>query len=255
MKIVYAANNKNGLIVLKELIKQKIEIEYLILHPFKKAKFFYEILSQANIKNENIIVWNKKNIFKIKEKLMNKTSNILFSVNFGYKIPNDILELFELPINLHISYLPFNKGANPNIWPIIDGSPAGVTLHKMTSNFDEGQILFQEKVAVNSLDTGKTLYQKLEKKSVEIVKKYFNKIVKRDFILKNNNVGTYHTKDDFKAICKIDLKKEYKAKDLINLLRGLTYPPYKNAYFIDENGEKIYIDIKLYKENKNDNSI
>jgi len=39
-----------------------------------------------------------------------------------------------------------------------------------------------------------------------------------------------------------------KAKDLINRLRALTYPPYKNAYFIDENGEKIYIEIKLSRD-------
>lgn len=248
MKITYATNNKNGLNVLKELKKQNIEIEYLIIHPEEKGKYVEEIIKESNTKKENIITWNKENTEEIFKKLKYKKSEILLSVNFGYKIPKEILEIYKKPINLHLSYLPYNKGSNPNVWPIIENTPAGVTIHEMTEKIDGGRILYQEKVEKDITDNGKTLYEKLEKKSVEIIKNEFRNIIEGKYTPKANTGGTVHYTKDFKKICEIDMEKEYKAKDLINRLRALTYPPYKNAYFIDENGEKIYIEIKLSRD-------
>lgn len=46
-------------------------------------------------------------------------------------------------MNLHISYLPWNKGADPNFWSCIDGTPAGVTLHHIDAGVDTGDIIAQ----------------------------------------------------------------------------------------------------------------
>lgn len=46
-------------------------------------------------------------------------------------------------VNLHISYLPWNKGADPNLWSIIEDTPRGVTLHYMDSRLDHGDIIAQ----------------------------------------------------------------------------------------------------------------
>lgn len=248
MKITYATNNKNGLNVLKELKKQNIEIEYLIIHPEETGKYIEEIKKESNTKAENTIIWDKNNKNKIQEKLKNKKSEVLLSVNFGYKIPKEILEIYKKPLNLHISYLPYNQGSNPNVWPIIENTPAGVTIHEMTEKIDVGRIIYQEKVEKDITDNGKSLYEKLEKKSLEIIEKEFKNIINGKYTPKENKGGTLHYTKDFKKICEINMEKEYKAKDLINRLRALTYPPYKNAYFIDENGEKIYIEIKLSRD-------
>ncbi len=248
MIITYAANNKNGLNVLKELKRQNIEIEYLIIHPEGKGKYVEEIKKESNTKKENIIIWDKKSKEGMLEKLKSKKSEILLSVNFGYKFPREILEIYKKPLNLHMSFLPYNQGSNPNVWSIIEGTPAGVTIHEMAEKIDEGRIIYQEEVEKDITDNGKTLYEKLEKKSIEIIKREFKNIINGKYIPKENTGGTVHYAKDFKKICEIDMQKEYKAKDLINRLRALTYPPYKNAYFIDENGEKIYIEIKLSRD-------
>jgi methionyl-tRNA formyltransferase len=41
------------------------------------------------------------------------------------------------------------------------------------------------------------------------------------------------------------MEKEYKAKDLINLLRARTFPPHPSAYFIDDQGRKVYVRVNL----------
>lgn len=255
MLITYAANNKNGLNVLKELKAQGFEIEYLILHPKEKSKYLNEIIKEANVSQENIIFWKKDEKEKMIEKINKKRSEILFSVNFGYKIPRKILEKYRKSLNLHLSYLPYNKGSHPNVWAIVDETPIGVTIHEMSEKIDEGRIIYQEEIKINSTDTGISLYEKLEEKAVDIIRREFKNIIENRYLPKENKNGTIHYVKDFNVICRIDLNKEYKAKHLLNILRALTYPPFKNAYFFDENGDKVYIEVKLTKECNNKNNI
>ena len=50
-------------------------------------------------------------------------------------------------INLHIALLPYNRGADPNAWSFLDGTPSGVTIHLIDSGIDTGPILLQKAVA------------------------------------------------------------------------------------------------------------
>ena len=247
VSIVYAANNKNGFNVLLELRKMSVEIEYLIVHPKSKGRYVDEIIDASGLEIEKVIFWDKNNIDKITKKLSAKCSDILFSVNFGYIIPAHILQMFRLPINLHPGYLPYNKGAHPNVWAIIEETPAGVSIHRMTEEVDKGEILAQMEVEVQPWDTGKSLYEKLEKASIELVRDKFMDVVNGRVEPKKNEGGTLHYTKEFKRICEIDLDKYYKGKELINILRALTFPPYKNAYFVI-NGKKVFIDVRLYPE-------
>ena len=48
-------------------------------------------------------------------------------------------------INLHLSYLPFNRGKNPNVWSIIESTPCGATIHKIDEKIDTGKIYVRKK--------------------------------------------------------------------------------------------------------------
>lgn len=66
-------------------------------------------------------------------------------VSFGYrhKIPEDLIEVYRSRmVNLHISLLPWNRGAHPNFWSFYDSTPSGVTVHEVSSELDAGPILF-----------------------------------------------------------------------------------------------------------------
>ncbi len=68
---------------------------------------------------------------------------------FGYRhiLKASTLAKISCPIiNLHISYLPYNRGAHPNFWSFYENTPKGVTIHLIDSNIDTGPILYQTPV-------------------------------------------------------------------------------------------------------------
>ena len=86
----------------------------------------------------NFLKEKKNTIKQTKEKVTyNFVKNFEIIILFGYKykISKNILNKFKKSIiNLHISYLPWNKGADPNFWSFFDNTPKGVTIHKIDKN-------------------------------------------------------------------------------------------------------------------------
>ena len=64
-------------------------------------------------------------------------------------------------INLHIAYLPFNRGANPNYWSWAEGTPSGVTIHEIDEGIDTGPIIAQSLLALSPENTFKATYAEL----------------------------------------------------------------------------------------------
>jgi methionyl-tRNA formyltransferase len=66
-------------------------------------------------------------------------------------------------VNLHISYLPWGRGADPNLWAWVDGEPHGVTLHHVDAGLDTGDIIAQRRVTMDQGETLASSYQRLRK--------------------------------------------------------------------------------------------
>ena len=59
-----------------------------------------------------------------------KESNFDFAISYRYRylIKKEEIAFFKGNIiNLHISLLPWNKGADPNLWSFLDNTPRGYT--------------------------------------------------------------------------------------------------------------------------------
>lgn len=171
----------------------------------------------------------------------------IVSCGYHHIVPEEILAIpAEGCLNLHPALLPFNRGANPNVWCIIDGTPAGVTLHYMNTGVDTGNIIAQQTVKKQFSDTGKTLQKRLEDAQVELFRSVWPKIavgeVKSE--RQDQNTGTYHRRDEFEELCEIDPNENVKVKEFVNRLRALTYPPYNNAT-LEVDGEEYYIEIDI----------
>ncbi len=50
--------------------------------------------------------------------------------------PAEIAWFQDRLINLHISYLPWNRGKDPNFWSWIENTPKGVTIHRIDTGID-----------------------------------------------------------------------------------------------------------------------
>jgi methionyl-tRNA formyltransferase len=87
-----------------------------------------------------------------------------FLISYGYRhiIKSDVLDKFpRKAINLHISFLPWNRGADPNLWSFLENTPKGITIHYLDRRLDTGDILAQREVMYDPGDTLRTSYNRL----------------------------------------------------------------------------------------------
>lgn len=175
--------------------------------------------------------------------------DLVISCGYRHIIPERFLEIPEMGcLNLHPAYLPYNRGANPNVWSIVEGTPAGVTLHYMDRSLDTGDIIAQKEVETDFSDTGKDLYRRLEEAQLELFKESWPEIIDGNVSRteQHESEGTYHHTSQFEELCELDPDEVIRTKDLLDRLRALTFPPYNNAR-IKIDGEEYYVDLEVRK--------
>lgn len=97
----------------------------------------------------------------IKSLLLKFNPDCVVVSSYNQILPPELIELSTF-INIHYSPLPHYRGrANVN-WAIInDESCAAITIHKISPDLDEGNILFQQLIPIHFDDTVVDLYNKL----------------------------------------------------------------------------------------------
>lgn len=91
-------------------------------------------------------------------------------ISYGYRhiLKQTTIDGFECPVfNLHISYLPYNRGAHPNFWSFYDNTPSGVTIHLIDSGIDTGAIVKQKYINFKESDDTFVKTYSVLKKSME----------------------------------------------------------------------------------------
>ncbi|MCD6201273.1 MAG: hypothetical protein J7K46_05630 [Bacteroidales bacterium] len=142
-----------------------------------------------------------------------KYNEIDFLVSYGYRhiIKKDVLELLKnRAINLHISYLPYNRGADPNFWSFIENTPKGVSIHLIDEGLDTGDILVQKEVHINNNTTLRTSYELLHREIQELFKLNWGKIKTNQIKpFRQQGKGTYHKTADKEKLLFIIKEKGY----------------------------------------------
>ncbi len=250
MRVLLLANNWTGWQVADWLRQQGDEIVGLIIHPLDKRKFGDEIITAVGVKVDQIFDGSQLGQLATMEAIADLQAEIALSVLFDFILKPNFINLFPKGvINVHPAYLPYNRGQYPNVWSIVEQTPAGVTIHYIDPGIDTGDIITRQQVLVEPVDTGETLYRKLEQASVTLFKETWpliqtGQIARRP---QDSQSGTYHRSRDVEKIDQIDLDKQYTARHLIDVLRARTFPPYAGAYFV-HSGRKVYIRMELIYE-------
>ncbi len=120
-------------------------------------------------------------------------------ISYGYRhiLKKEILDLFpDRAINLHISYLPWNRGADPNLWSFLEDTPKGVTIHYMDEGLDTGDIIYQQEVEMDEDDTLATSYQKLSDAIEGLFIEKWESILSGDCPRIPQGQGSYHRSSD-----------------------------------------------------------
>lgn len=155
-------------------------------------------------------------------------------------------------LNTHASFLPHNRGKNPNFWSIVEARPFGVTLHKIDDGVDTGPIVSQKEIGYDWTDTGGTLYQRGLVEMVELFKLTYPKISEGNTrVLKQEQNGSFHVSTELKPASQIHLDETYLARDLLNLLRARTFSPHPACYF-NEGSETFEVRVSITKKTLNE---
>lgn len=239
--------------VLEWLSSRESEIVGLVLHPKDRQKYGEEIRQAADLPPEKVFDGTHLDDPRVLREIDRLAPDIGVSALFGYILKPDFLALFSQgTINLHPSYLPYNRGCFPNVWSIVDGTPAGVTIHYVDEGVDTGDIIAQRPVAVLPTDTGKSLYRKLERASLSLFEETWPEIEqgRANRQPQTKSEGSFHGSAHVEEIDHIDLDRTYRAGDLINILRARTFSPYNGAYFVVD-GKRVYMRVSLETEKGN----
>ncbi|OGZ57345.1 MAG: hypothetical protein A3B96_01210 [Candidatus Spechtbacteria bacterium RIFCSPHIGHO2_02_FULL_43_15b] len=135
----------------------------------------------------------------VSEDLEEFKPDIIVSYNYRFIIRPAV---FNYPkygaVNLHISYLPWNKGADPNFWSFIDKTAKGVTIHCIDKGLDTGDIIVQKEVEFSENDTLKTSYEKLHAEIKNLFKQEWKNIRIGKYSRRRQNAdeGSYHKSAD-----------------------------------------------------------
>ncbi len=159
--------------------------------------------NETQLKIKNFIIENGDNVLQTANKISTKEieeSNCEFLISYGYRyiIKNEVLKIFgRKAINLHISYLPWNRGADPNLWSFLESTPKGVTIHRLDEGVDTGPILSQKEVQHCADDTLRTSYNRLIQNMETLFKETWQKIRAGQITeIRQEGAGSFHTSKD-----------------------------------------------------------
>ncbi len=158
---------------------QSNKIEVTLIASNQDKAFVLERAKKLRVPS---IVFTKSDLENatLTEKLIKEGIQFVILAGFLLKIPKSLIELFpERILNIHPALLPKYGGkgmyGDRVHQSVIDSGDheSGITIHIVNENYDEGQIIFQEKCEVSEDDDASSLASKIHK----LEYKYFPKVI------------------------------------------------------------------------------
>ena len=156
--------------------------------------------------------------------------------------------------NLHASLLPRYRGAAPINWAVINGDKeTGITTFFLKHEIDTGNIILQEKVAIDEEDNAGDVHDKLMYLGADLVLKTLKMIEEDNVITRpQDDAQASPAPKIFKDTAKLDFDKC--VADIRNFVRGMA--PYPAAWFnikLQDGNESMMKIFKVSTEEKNHN--
>jgi len=247
MRYAFAGDRDISVAVLNYLIENGYKPSALLLTEKEKASHANQLREIADL--ESKLIFHGKG-FEDQENqsiLKDLELDYIIGIHFPYLVANEILDIPKIGfLNLHPAYLPFNKGWHTPSWAIIENTSFGATLHFMSEQLDNGDIIHQKICQVLPNDTADSLYQKVKETELEVFKEAFSSLTSlTPPRLKQEFKGTSHLKKEIKKIQLLNLQDVSEVQRIIDKLRGLTTNRLDEAAYFFENGKKYFVQVKI----------
>ncbi len=161
LRVLFIGLPDMGTICLRALTKAGINVVGILAAP-KDNSAYGMFLEEAKGYNLPILFYDTLKDEQLLKSIKELHPDIAVVCSFSKKIPKEMLDIVPMGfINCHPSLLPDYRGGNPYFHIINNGEKfSGVTLHFMDESFDTGDIVAQQKFAVEKFETMGTLFNK-----------------------------------------------------------------------------------------------
>ncbi|RYG41574.1 MAG: hypothetical protein EOO01_24865, partial [Chitinophagaceae bacterium] len=154
MTYVFAGDRQISVNILKWLVEQGYKPAALLVSEGSTASHADSLIQVSGLAQEFVFKGKEFTTEKGIEVLSGLKPDYIFGIHFPYIIRKEVLTIPRYGfLNLHPAYLPFNKGWHTPSWAILEGTPYGATLHYMSEQLDEGDIIHQKQMDVSPADT------------------------------------------------------------------------------------------------------
>ncbi|MBI2028956.1 methionyl-tRNA formyltransferase [Candidatus Gottesmanbacteria bacterium] len=196
-RIIFFGSSIHSLPALNKLIQNGYEITAVVTQPDRPVG-----RKQVMTPTPVSVFARTKNIPIIKPQstkpILQLKPDLLIVCYYGQKIPIELINKVKSGgLNIHPSLLPKYRGAAPSEWAILKGEKeTGVTILKLSEEFDEGEIISQVKESILKDDNPENLYARLFKKGADLLIKVLPDFLQDKIELKpqNNSKATFAPK-------------------------------------------------------------
>jgi len=225
---VLLANGVAGARVLEHALRAGWPIERLILNRVERQREAHRLRATADSHGLAISVWSQETKDALVTFAASTEDVWLLSIYFAHLLPAELLGAFGgRAANVHPSLLPWGRGRHTNVWTLVDGTQAGVSLHLMTEGVDAGPLLAQRPVPVHLWDTGADLYERLQAACVDLVAENWPKVGDLLPGVPQKDGGSYHAASEFADVAEVVLDDRPDAELFFRQLRALSFPPHR----------------------------
>lgn len=248
MKYVFAGDRELSCNILKFLIGKGFKPSALLVSDGPSSSHANELIKISGLDSSLVFTGKEKiNNDNVLNFLRELELDYIIGIHYPYIIKKELLEIPKVGfLNLHPAFLPYNKGWNTPSWAILDKTEYGATLHFMSEMLDEGDIIHQKKIQVNSFDTANCLYHKVLKLEEEVFVEAFDDILTlKPTRIKQIEKGTSYKKADLQKIREFDLDEKIVVGDFLDKLRALTTNNLNEIAYYNEGDKKIGVKIEF----------
>ena len=251
MRIVFFGNGPVALNSLRWLKDQGAEIAGLVTLDPSTWQNGEELIAASELPADRLFTGRALREPATVRAIAEIGAEVGLSVLFSHILRPPLLAAFPQGVlNVHPSYLPFNRGRSAQVWGIVEGTTVGASLHYMDEGVDTGPIVHRVPVAIDPADTGQSLRAKLNEACEQVLREAWPGVAAGTAraMPQDPDEGTSHRIADLETIRRIDLNRTYTGRELIDLLRALTSPPQSDGAYFDVDGRRIRVTVRLEDE-------
>lgn len=226
-KIVFMGTPDFSTPILRSLVEEGYDVALVVTQP-DRPKGRKKVMTPPPVKSEaieqSIPVFQPEKLAENYQKIIDLQPDLIVTAAYGQLLPTPLLTAPPFGcINVHASLLPELRGGAPIHHAILQGkTETGITIMYMVEKLDAGDILTQEKVAIESSDNVGTMHDKLSNTGATLLLDTLPKLFRGEI----KPVEQDHAKSTFASNIKRDQEKiDWKRNniEIYNQIRGL-YP-------------------------------